>query len=888
MQLPTYSIPPVSSSIRASLRRVSFIVLALGSLSVSAQQTEENSDVVKMDAFEVKSFRSSLGDAIQAKRQSGQVTDLITAEEVGQFGDQNIGEALQRISGVSLTRNNGEGESVSIRGLSPEFTRVELDGRSMMVTADQSEPGRASLLSVFASDLYSQIEVVKSPTAADVEGGVGGTVRLKTANPLDIGKLKWGVNAKIFDGAARDRTEPGFGAFYSNVFDDGRLGILASVDYKKRDRRVDKVQTGDPDWSALSSNDPAVDGGYFPERLRLEGRSGDNPKLNLNGKLQFKPYDELELFLNTMITREERNEDKSRIQVQFSRGRFLNGVLDPDTNTLTAAEFDRQRVDYNNFRRETQLDTTGLSGGLKWEGNEWSAKVEGGYSESIEDFYEYTVQARINRDGVGGYVLGDDPRTPILYTASTELPLADIPLRGLSRGHRVISIDETEGKIDLERKLASSGLTRFKAGLRWAETVFSRRQGSQNSNLSKGNGDDITFGDGVSPFVLDGTFGLGKGGEDFLTTWPSIDPKDLYLKFPSSAPDVFDDNNFYDIFEDNSAVYAQVDFAHDFDAVSSRGNIGLRYVQTEVTGNGRVVLSTATESWVLDEEPSLDGSYSSPLPAFNFTLSPINNNKLLFRGALTRAMTRPTIGELNPSRSIDAEDAEVSRGNPDLEPFLAWQYDFGVEFYFGSTEEGLFSINGFYKDVDNFIVPTTTTETLAFPDQGVASQAYTVRSSRNGGAATIYGFELNLQTPFTFLPAPLDNFGGSVNYTYTDSEFTDAFGFSYSFPGASRDTANVVLYYEQGKFSTRLAYNFRNEYLIHSANDPDGANALYGEGSGRLDLSVRYRFGKNWRVSFDALNLTDEQSYKYYDTVQRYQNFEFEGKIYSVSMAYTF
>ena len=170
----------------------------------------------------------------------------------------------------------------------------------------------------------------------------------------------------------------------------------------------------------------------------------------------------------------------------------------------------------------------------------------------------------------------------------------------------------------------------------------------------------------------------------------------------------------------------------------------------------------------------------------------------------------------------------------------------------------------------------------------MASQAYTVRSSRNGGAATIYGFELNLQTPFTFLPAPLDNFGGSVNYTYTDSEFTDAFGFSYSFPGASRDTANVVLYYEQGKFSTRLAYNFRNEYLIHSANDPDGANALYGEGSGRLDLSVRYRFGKNWRVSFDALNLTDEQSYKYYDTVQRYQNFEFEGKIYSVSLAYTF
>jgi len=129
-----------------------------------------------MDVFEVRGFRSSLALGIAAKRQADQIKDVITAEEIGQFGDQNIVEAISRISGVSLTRNNGEGESVSIRGLSPTFTRVEVDGRSTVVTSDQSNPTRASSLSNFSSDLYSEIEVIKSPRASDTEGGVGGIV----------------------------------------------------------------------------------------------------------------------------------------------------------------------------------------------------------------------------------------------------------------------------------------------------------------------------------------------------------------------------------------------------------------------------------------------------------------------------------------------------------------------------------------------------------------------------------------------------------------------------------------------------------------------------------------------------------------------------------------
>lgn len=862
-------------------------------LLLDAQTTpgvlDTEDDVISLDAFEVHGFRSSLASSIEAKRQSGQVIDTITAEQVGQFGDQNVGEAIQRISGVSLTRNNGEGESISIRGLSPAFTRIEIDGRSTAVTADSSEPGRDSILSVFASDLYNSIEVVKSPTAADIEGGVGGTVRLKTPDPLDIKKLSWSLRGGITDGRLRDSHEPGFSGFYSNVFADGRLGVLAAVTYENRDRRLDKVQAGDPDWREVVTHaNPDLVGGWFPERLRLEGRAGDVTKLNYNVKVQFMATPNLELYANTVLTREDREEDKARIQVEFSNGTLLSGTKDPDTNTLTQAEFQRQRVDYNDFRRETDLDSTGVTAGAKWKGDLWSAQLEGSYSDSEEDWQEYTVQARINQDGIGGYDLGDDPRMPALYTASTSRDPSNIPLRGLGLARRIISIDETEARFDLERVFGNRGITSFEAGIRWAETGFHRRQGSQDSSLTKPGGGNLTFADGVSPYVLDGTFGFGKAGPDFLTDWPTVDPKDLYSKYPSSDPAVFNNNNFYDITEDNQAVYALLNFSSQLGQSLVNGNLGVRLVRTEFTGEGRVVLRTASSTEVLDGVLPLKGKYEEPLPTFNFTIVPGNNTDFQIRGAITRALTRPTVSELNPTQDIDVENGTIDRGEPDLDPFLAWQYDLGLEYYFGDTGEGLFSITGFIKDVDNFIVPTTFAEDRAFPEFGIPSQTYIVSTFRNGSTASIHGFELNVQTPFTFLPGFLSSFGGAMNYTYTDSEFTDANGNTFTFPGASRDTYNLVLYYEKGGFSGRIAYNYRNDYLITPSSAADGSNALYGEGGGRLDLSLRYRFENGFRISFDALNLTETQSYRYYDIRQRYQNFEFEGRIYSLSVAYSF
>ena len=865
--------------------------LVMATSPTVAQNSNTSEQVFNLDEFEVTGFRSSLAESLEAKKKANQVTDSISAEEVGQMADQNIAEAIQRLSGVSLTRNEGEGEAITIRGLSPTFTRVEIDGRSTAMTMDEADPERATNLSTFSSELYTQIEVIKSPVAADIEGGIGGIVRLKTPEPLALGKRAYSLTARYSDADLRDEADYQLSGFYSDVIMDGKLGFLISTTYKTKDRRIDKIQSNQ-DWDAVTTgflsdeDDPALQalvGSRFADRIRLETMAGEAPNYNINAKLQYKITPKLTLSLNGLMTKEDREEDRSRIQVQFSRGELLSGVRDPETDTLVAGEFRRQRTEFRSFTRQADITNNGITAGLNYEGTNWNIDFEFDNSEGEEDLFEWRADARINRDGIGGYDTRENPRKLVLYTAGTLLDLADIDVRGLQLQHRIINISEWSSKLDARRSIESGIFEAVQFGARVAETEFTRRQGAVNSG-----GNDLIYADGEGGYLLDGTFGFGQGPEGFMVEWPSIDPVPLYEQYPSDTPLTFDDPNFYTILEENNAAYAMIDFGSDTELFSYRGNLGARFVETNFSGEGRVRVFTAEGTYLLDDTPALESNYSEVLPSLNVVLDPSGSEAWLVRTAITRAMTRPTIPELNPSRTINYEDLEISQGNPNLSPFLAWQYDIGIEYYFGESNEGLFSVTFFMKDVDNFIVSDQYEATLAFPELGLPEDTFEVSTYANGGSAEVNGFEVNFQTPFTFLPDPLSNFGIAANYTFTDSEFTDEFGNTFPFPGASENTYNLILYYEQGGFSTRLAYNFRDDYLTVPPPSADGLNTQYGAEQGRLDFAFRYRWDNGFRIFFDVMNITEEQGYLYYDTPQRLENFEFEGRIWTFGVGYRF
>ena len=877
------------------IRRVLSIAAVFAGGSLLAQNSNE--EVVEMEAFKVSGYRSALADSLDAKRQSDQVSDSIMAEEIGQFPDTNLAEAIQRITGVAMTRNNGEGEKVSVRGLNPNFTRVEINGRSSMVTVDDSSPERDAQLSVFNSDLYNSIEVIKSPSARDVEGGIGGTVKLNTFKPLQIGKMSYGGEVSYATNDFKDSDEPGFSGFYSNIFADGKAGFLVQATYEERDRRVDRVESNQAfdivDTGFLKDDsDPAqlaLVGSAYPERTRYFQKRGDNPRFNLTSTLQFQPTEDLELYIDGLISREERDEDRSRIQMTWSRGDLISGVVDPVTGTLVQATIDRHRVDQDALTRITDVESTGVTGGFVWDRDLLKISGEISISEGSEDWFQSTLQSRVNRDGAGSYDIRPDHMMPAMTTPGILRTADNMGVRALFRQHRIISYEEDVMRLDLERALEGEFFTSVEAGIRTTDNIFDRKQGRSNSATSTG---DIDYARGIEPgWGLQGDFGFGKGSTGFPTNWVMANPDALIEQYPLEDTVIpFNNERVYTVEEDTTALYFMANFAESFGNSRVRGNIGVRYVDTKAGGIGNInAESNAGDVVVVGEPTTLDQDYSELLPSLNLILSPDDPQApYQVRLAASKAMTRPTVGEMSPVVIVSEPDGEIERGNPSLDPFSAWQYDLGIETYFGENDEGMFAITGFIKDVESFIVPTSFNETVGFPSAGIPSQTFQVDTFKNGGTADIKGVEMSFQTPFTFLPAPLSDFGTMINYTFIDSEFIDENGNSNPFPGTSENTYNIVLFYEKGGFSTRFAYNFRDDYLLVPSAAANGMNNEFTEGVGRLDIGLRYRWDSGFKVSVDLINVTEEQDYIYYDVFDRLEQLTMESMQINVSFGYKF
>ena len=869
---------------------------------LNAQEEEEEffGSTIELDVFDIPGYRSGLAKSARAKKEANQVLDTITAEDIGQFPDTNLAEAIQRITGVAMTRNNGEGEKVSVRGLNPNFTRVEIDGRSSMVTVDDSSPERDAQLSVFNSDLYSTIEVIKSPSARDVEGGVGGTVKLTTFKPLDIGLESYGAEFSYGMNEFKDSDEPGFSGFYSNIFSDGKAGFLVQATYEERDRRLDLVQSNQDfhivDTGFLKDDeDPAalaLVGAAYPGRTRYFSKNGANPRLNLTSTLQFRPNDDLEIFFNGLISSETREEERSRIQMTWSRGDLISGVVDPTTGTLVQAEIDRHRTDQDSLFRDTEVESNGITGGFNLSRDLWTISGEVSVSDGMEEWHQTRAQNRVNRDGVASYDMRDNFRLPAMTTPAITRTPDELNFRNLDVARRIISYEETVARLDFIRELDGDGLfSSLEAGVRITSNEFDRAQGSGESTADL---DTLTWADGSTDYGVSAhdNFGFGEGPTGFPVTWLNVDGPALIERFPLTEDpiDVTTNDEVYTVEEETTALYLQANFNKGIGDVRTRGNLGVRFVNTQAGGVGKIDAETDSgDIEVIGVPTYLDKDYDKVLPSFNILLSPDDPEApYQFRGAITRAMTRPTINEMRPRVGVNEPDGEISRGNPQLDPFSAWQYDLGVEAYFGPSDEGVFSITGFIKDVENFIVATEFRETVGFPSVGIAEQEFLVDTFKNGGTADIEGVEMSFQTPFTFLPAPFDDFGTMINYTYINSEFIDEFGNRNPFPGTSENTYNAVLFYERGGFSWRFAYNYRDDYLIVPSSAADGSNNEFVEGAGRLDIGIRYRWESGYRLAVDLINVTKESQYIYYDVYDRLEDYTLESMQVNVSIGYKF
>ena len=313
--------------------------------------------------------------------------------------------------------------------------------------------------------------------------------------------------------------------------------------------------------------------------------------------------------------------------------------------------------------------------------------------------------------------------------------------------------------------------------------------------------------------------------------------------------------------EEDLGGFIQANFETMLGDIPVRGDLGVRYVETTTTATGLVD----------GTEVTVERSYEDTLPSLNLAFD--FTDEIVVRFGAAKVMARPSLGNLTPGGSLDSFNGPPFRynaGNPGLDPYRATTYDASFEWYF--DDEALFAISVFYKDVDSFFTSSQSVE-VPYSASGLPANLPPASSPlfnlidaggdplveisqvSNGGSASIQGFEVAYQQPFTFLPGPFDNFGFQGNYTYVDSD--EIIGFS---PNAY----NATLYYEDDRLSARISAAYRDAYVTRNASS-NGRNERGVDSSFNLDFASSYQVNDMIDVTFEAINLTDEFEHQIYD-----------------------
>lgn len=882
---------------------VTMLALSIGlALGATAHAQDAGQAATDLDTVTVTGYRASVEKALDIKRSEAGVVDAIVAEDVGKFPDLNLAESLQRIPGVVITREAGEGRNISVRGLGPDFTRVRINGMEALTTVgagDQSggtNRGRGFDFNVFASDLFSQMLVRKTASADVEEGSLGATVDLRTARPFDYDGFTFAASGQAGFNAMAEKADPRMAALISNTFADGTFGALLSVAYSERQALEEGANTGrwanGPSNGGFAASSPFAAARsadvYHPRFPRYVQMQHEQERLGVTGSLQWKPTDRTEISLDALYSKIDATRDEAYIEaISFSRNRdaatgaarradrdgkpvmvVRNGEI--RNNALVYGEFDN--VDIRSENRHDEWNTEFKQVSLNFDhrfGDAFSINGKLGTSRSA---HENPVQTTVIMDkyDVDGYSYDyrGNANAPILnYGIDPTNPngweLAEIRLRPQS-----VDNDFDTGELNFNWNI-SPGF-RLKGGVLAKDYTFNTVELRRNS---EGAVPLLPNGTRILPGELTTQAGL-KGISGSPSNWviPNLDAVAELLGIYSNtgtfavAPRL---NNSRSVEEKDRGAWLMGEFSTDLGSIPLSGNFGVRYVETEQSSTGYAtvagapVLATTTRK------------YDDTLPSFNL-VAEITPDFLIRLGA-AKVMSRPGLGNLTPGVTVAVAGGArtVAGGNPNLDPFRATNVDMSFEWYF--NEGAMAGIGLFYKDIESFV--QTTREVRPYSSSGLPASLldgtgasvnddFTFSIPLNTPGGELYGVEANYTQPFTFLPGNWSNLGVQLNYTWVDTSIqyvngTGAAVMKNQLTGTSKNAWNATLFYEGQVWSGRVSATNRSDYLTQAPGQETGFNldGYHGmTGTTVLDASLRYRVSDQLELTLEGINLTNEAS----------------------------
>lgn len=732
-----------------------------------AQEDGINDDVAdNVEIIEITGIRGSLARAMDMKREGTGVVDAISAEEMGKFPDTNLAESLQRITGVTVSRSNGEGSQITVRGFGPDFNLVTLNGRQMPGTGNS----RSYNLENLASSGVSALEVFKTARAQYPSGGIGATVNIVTAQPLSSPGLKYSVSAKgIYDtsNVAGDDVTPELAALYSNTFADNTIGVAISLSRQGRDFQQQSANvpgwradqglgglTGDNaiDLRAAASNleQDTIDGAredgkaghtYFPRQISYDIADVQRTRTNGQITLQYAPTDAMTFSLDYTRSEAETATEARGFGIWFNLGGSLtnyeldeNGTAVRFTETAndwahsTGANTFLVEAESIGFNFDWQL-TDDIH--LEFDYHDSSNAVDTGGDKGTGYASSIIIAPNNIVDKTYDYTTGEVPNYSIRWPdgAAEANPNDFDPLFGqFSRATGESTVKQFQFHSEWVNP-DDSFLVNVKFGLASTEQgIGGSGIGSGNIGPNGYNGNQFIFPDSMFTRRDTGDFldALDGGGSDLTTNYYyEFDTAEVIARminfFDSVPEDVFAtdlaSSNSSGLIEDTNSVYLQSAMYFDIADMPVDINLGVRYEQTDVTSNviqnveDIIVWSNPTE-WQLRLQPggaqpvSFNGDHDVLLPSIDIKVAVTDD--IIARMSMGKSITRAPLGNLIGVRNLSTSPKPGSRngsqGNTNLLPFESTNFDLSVEYYY--DDASYVSLGYFNKDVKNFITTT--------------------------------------------------------------------------------------------------------------------------------------------------------------------------------------
>ncbi|TMO67976.1 TonB-dependent receptor [Pseudoalteromonas aurantia] len=804
--------------------------------------------------------RAGQAGALNRQKNALGIKSIVSSDAIGQLPDQNAAEALQRLPGMFIQRDQGEGRFVGIRGIDPSLNNVTINGANV----PSPESGvRSVAMDVIPSELVQSLEVSKTVTPDMDASAIGGSIEVKSLSAFDREGRSYSVTAQATNNAQVDKTSPKLSGSFTDIVALSKqydLGVAAAVSWSQRQFGSHNMET-DGGWQLYDIEDATGEEVSLFGAQEIEQRHYVIKRERLGAALNLDLHSSQlsKYYLRTLFSEFSDDEFRQRNEYKFDKGTLVSGTHTNTSAIFSNAEMDRDTKD----RYESQKIMSLVLGG-EHQLREWFVEYSVGYSKSSE-----TEPNRIDTDFAADELMigyGSLSETPTLSRNESAHDLSRFELDEIVWENNRAEDDATSFKIDLSKEFLVAGFnSEFKFGVKYSERD---KMNDTHTTVFDGGSDDALasqFGS-ASPSYSLGDFGPGLSRTGIAQF---VKKNRTHLDINQLDSEIESKGRSYHISEEVLGAYAML--MVDIGQWQVIG--GVRYEGTDFSTSGNKVElikddTTDTERVDLSRFDAVK-EYEHIMP--NLTVRYDFTEQLITRFAYTNTIARPGFSDVAAFQiveidtTLEDDNIEVERkaevGNPALDPYESHNLDMSLEYYPGNI--GVISAGVFYKDIDNFI------SIEQVQDNGLWQGYKEVVQAVNGGAASLAGLELaytkNFHSGLMF----------SANGTFIDADDT--------LPNQSDIVANIMFGYEGNNISTRLSSSYKSKSFMFEEN---GAR-VYQDAHLQLDFSAKYYVTEQAQLYFNAVNLTDEPYYAYHGTPDYNYQYESYGRAFELGFTLT-